>query len=145
MKATACRAGQVLATIDDAQPRAAWSKPRPPWPRQKRKLPPPIPISRSSESTLKRYQQLYDKKSVSPQEFDEIKARRQSAEARRDMARAQQAQANAALTQARTTLGYTQDSRAVCRRGDGKKGRRGNAGLAGHAPVHHGRHAQLPA
>ncbi len=41
-----------------------------------------------AEATLKRYQQLYEKKSVSPQEFDEIKARAQSAEARRDMARA---------------------------------------------------------
>ena len=60
-----------------------------------------------AEATLKRYQQLYEKKSVSPQEFDEIKARYQSAEARRDMARAGQAQANAALTQARTSLGYT--------------------------------------
>jgi len=60
-----------------------------------------------AEATLKRYQQLYEKKSVSPQEFDEIKARYQSTEARRDMARAGQAQANAALTQARTSLGYT--------------------------------------
>jgi RND family efflux transporter MFP subunit len=60
-----------------------------------------------AESTLKRYQQLYEKKSVSPQEFDEIKSRYQSAEARRDMARAGQAQANAALAQARTALGYT--------------------------------------
>ena len=60
-----------------------------------------------AEATLKRYQQLYEKKSVSPQEFDEIKARYQSAEARRDMARAGQAQATAALTQAQTSLGYT--------------------------------------
>jgi RND family efflux transporter MFP subunit len=60
-----------------------------------------------AEATLKRYQQLYEKKSVSPQEFDEIKARYQSAEARRDMARAGQAQANAGLMQARTSLGYT--------------------------------------
>ena len=59
-----------------------------------------------AEATLKRYQQLYDKKSLSPQEFDEIKARYQSAEARRDMAQAGQAQANAALTQAQTSFGY---------------------------------------
>ena len=55
---------------------------------------------------MKRYQQLYEKKSVSPQEFDEIQARYQSAEARRDVARAGQAQANAALTQAQTSLSY---------------------------------------
>jgi RND family efflux transporter MFP subunit len=60
-----------------------------------------------AQTTLKRYQQLYERKSVSPQEFDEVKARYQSAEARRDVARAGQAQANAALAQARTSLGYT--------------------------------------
>ena len=61
-----------------------------------------------AQSTLKRYQQLFDKKSISPQEFDEIKTRAQAAESRRDMARAGEAQASAALTQARTALGYTQ-------------------------------------
>ena len=50
---------------------------------------------------------LYEKKSVSPQEFDEVKARYQAAQARRDMARSGQAQAKAALQQARTALGYT--------------------------------------
>ena len=56
---------------------------------------------------FKRYQTLYDRKSVSPQEFDEIKARYHEAQARREMARAGQAQAKAALQQARTALGYT--------------------------------------
>ncbi len=60
-----------------------------------------------AESTLKRYQNLYEKKSVSPQEFDEVKARQQAALARRDMAKAGQAQAQAALSQARTSLDYT--------------------------------------
>jgi RND family efflux transporter MFP subunit len=59
-----------------------------------------------AQTTLKRYQQLYEKKSVSPQEFDEIKTRAQSAEARRDMAKANLAQANAALAQAQTSLSY---------------------------------------
>lgn len=58
-------------------------------------------------ATFKRYQTLYEKKSVSPQEFDEIKARYQAAQARREMARAGQAQAKAALQQAQTALGYT--------------------------------------
>ena len=56
---------------------------------------------------MKRYQTLYDRKSVSPQEFDEVKARYQAALARRDMARAGQAQAKAALAQAHTSLDYT--------------------------------------
>jgi len=50
---------------------------------------------------------LYNKKSVSPQEFDEIKAREQAASARRQLARAGMAQAQAARAQAQTTLGYT--------------------------------------
>jgi len=56
---------------------------------------------------LKRYQNLYDRKSVSPQEFDEVKARYQAALAHRDMTRADQAQAKAALAQAHTSLSYT--------------------------------------
>ncbi len=60
-----------------------------------------------AQSTLKRYQNLYDKKSVSPQEFDEVKARYQAALAHRDMTRAGQAQAKAALTQAHTSFSYT--------------------------------------
>jgi RND family efflux transporter MFP subunit len=60
-----------------------------------------------AESTLKRYQTLFEKKSVSPQEFDEVKARQQAALARRDMTEAGQAQAQAALSQARTSLDYT--------------------------------------
>jgi len=50
---------------------------------------------------------LYEKKSVSAQEFDEVKGPLQAAEARRDMARAGQAQAKAGVQQAHTTLGYT--------------------------------------
>jgi RND family efflux transporter MFP subunit len=60
-----------------------------------------------AEATFKRYQTLYDRKSVSPQEFDEIKARYQAAQARREMASAGQAQTKAALQQARTGIGYT--------------------------------------
>jgi RND family efflux transporter MFP subunit len=60
-----------------------------------------------AQSTLSRYQNLYDKKSVSPQEFDEVKARYQAAVAHRDMTSAGQAQAKAALAQAHTSLSYT--------------------------------------
>jgi RND family efflux transporter MFP subunit len=60
-----------------------------------------------AETTLKRYQQLYDKKSVSPQEYDEVKARLAGAQARRKAASANQEQAAAAAQQAQTVLGYT--------------------------------------
>lgn len=102
------QSGQVLAIIDDAQPRSGVDQATAAVTAADMEVSAAESDLSLSDSTLKRYQQLYDKKSVSPQEFDEIKARRQSAEARRDLARAQQAQANAALTHARTTLGYTQ-------------------------------------
>lgn len=101
------QAGQVLATIDDSQPRAAVEQATAAVAAAEKEVSAADSDLTLAEATQKRYQQLFDKKSVSPQEFDEVKARRQSAEARRDMARAGQAQANAALTQARNSLGYT--------------------------------------
>ncbi len=101
------QAGQILATIDDSQPRAAVDQATAAVAAAEKEVSAADSDLALAEATLKRYQQLFDKKSVSPQEFDEIKARRQSAEARRDMARAGEAQANAALAQARTSLGYT--------------------------------------
>jgi multidrug efflux system membrane fusion protein len=101
------QSGQVLAIIDDAQPRSAADQTTAAVNAAEKEVSAADSDLALAESTLKRYQQLYDKKSVSPQEFDEIKARYQSAAARRDMARAAQAQANAGLAQAKTSLGYT--------------------------------------
>jgi RND family efflux transporter MFP subunit len=101
------RAGQVLAVIDDSQPRAAVEQATAAVNAAKNETIAANSQFALSEATLTRYQRLYDEKSVSPQEFDEIKAQCQSAEARRDMANAGEAQASAALTQARTSLGYT--------------------------------------
>lgn len=99
--------GQVLVVIDDAQPRAAVQQASAAELAAQKDVSAAESEFALAEATLKRYQQLYEKKSVSPQEFDEIQAHRQAAEARRDMARAGLAQANAALAQARTLLGYT--------------------------------------
>ena len=100
------QSGQVLAIIDDAQPRAGVEQATASLTAAKKNVSAAESDLALAAATLKRYQQLYEKKSVSPQEFDEIKARYQSAEARRDMAQAGQAQANAALTQAQTSFGY---------------------------------------
>ncbi len=100
------QAGQVLATLDDSQPRAAVEQATAAVAAAEKEVSAADSDLALADATLKRYQQLFDKKSVSPQEFDEIKARRQSAEARRDVATAGQSQANAALAQARTSLGY---------------------------------------
>ncbi len=99
--------GQVLAVIDDSQPRAAVERSTAVNLAAQQQLVGADSDLALAESTLKRYQNLYEKKSVSPQEFDEVKARQQAALARRDMAKAGQAQAQAALSQARTSLDYT--------------------------------------
>ena len=100
--------GQVLAVIDDSQQRAAADQATAALAASQKEFSSAESALTLAESTLKRYQQLFDKKSVSPQEFDEVKARADAAAARRDMARAGEAQAEAALAQARTSLGYTQ-------------------------------------
>lgn len=99
--------GQVLAVIDDSQPLAAVEQATAAANATKNEVSAANSEFTLAGATLKRYQQLYEEKSISPQEFDEVRARYQSAEARRDMAQAGQAEASAALTQARTSLGYT--------------------------------------
>jgi len=99
--------GQVLAVLDDAQPRAALDRATAADLASQQEITAADSDFALAEATFNRYQTLYDKKSVSPQEFDEVKARYQGAQARRDMARAGQSQAKAALQQAHTALGYT--------------------------------------
>jgi RND family efflux transporter MFP subunit len=99
--------GQVLAVIDDSQPRAAVDRATAAGIAAQQQLVAANSDLVLAESTLKRYQNLYDRKSLSPQEFDEVKARQQATLARRDMAQAEQAQAQAALNQAMTLLGHT--------------------------------------
>ena len=99
--------GQVLAVIDDSQPRAALAQATAALNAAKNQVIAANSQFALAEATLNRYQQLYATKSVSPQEFDEIRARYQSAAAGRDMAQAGEAQANAALAQARTAFSYT--------------------------------------
>jgi RND family efflux transporter MFP subunit len=99
--------GQVLAIIDDAQPRAAVDRATAAESAAQQELAASDSDLVLAQSTLTRYQALYDRKSVSPQEFDEVKARYQAALAHRDMTRAGQAQAKAALEQARTSFSYT--------------------------------------
>jgi RND family efflux transporter MFP subunit len=99
--------GQVLAVIDESQPRAAVDRAIAVNNASQQQLAAAETDLSLAESTLKRFQMLYERKSVSPQEFDEVRARQQAALARRDMARADQQQAKAALAQAQTVLGYT--------------------------------------
>jgi RND family efflux transporter MFP subunit len=99
--------GQVLAVIDDAQSHAALDRATAADLAAQQETTTSESDFTLADATFKRYQILFDKKSVSPQEFEEIKARYQAAQARREMARAGQAQAKASLQQARTALAYT--------------------------------------
>jgi len=99
--------GQVLAIIDDAQPRATLDRATAGDLAAQQEISASESDLALADATFRRYQTLYDRKSVSPQEFDEVKARYQAAQARREMARAGQAQTKAALQQARTALGYS--------------------------------------
>jgi RND family efflux transporter MFP subunit len=101
------RQGQVLVVIDDAQPRAAVDRAQAAVLAADKDAVAAEADYSLADSTMKRYQSLWDKKSVSPQEFDEVKARFQAAAARRDLAHAGQQQARAMLAQAQTQLDYT--------------------------------------
>jgi len=99
--------GQVLAVIDDSQPRAAVDRATAADLAAQQQLVAADSDLALSESILKRNQYLYEQKIVSQQEFDEVKARQKSSLAHRDFAKAGQAQARAALNQAMASLDYT--------------------------------------
>jgi membrane fusion protein, multidrug efflux system len=99
--------GQVLAVIDDSQPRAVADRAIAADLAAQQQLVAADSDLALAESTLKRCQYLYEEKVVSQQEFDEVNARHQAALARRDIAQAGQAQARAVLNQARTSLEYS--------------------------------------
>jgi RND family efflux transporter MFP subunit len=99
--------GQVLAVIDDSQPRAMVDRAIAADLAAQQQLVAADSDLALAESTLKRCQYLYEQKVVSQQEFDEVNARYHATLARRDIAQAGQGQARAVLSQARTSLDYT--------------------------------------
>lgn len=99
--------GQVLAVVDDQQPRAGMERAEAAVNAANHDAAAAESDYALAASTLKRYESLFAKKSVSPQEFDEVKARHAAASARRELAKSGQAQSRAALAQARTQLEYT--------------------------------------
>jgi RND family efflux transporter MFP subunit len=100
--------GQLLAAIDDSQSRSSLDRATAGQNAAQQDIAAADADYFLAESTLKRYQDLFDKKSVSPHEFDEIKTRYEAAKARRQMVRAASAGAEAAVAQARTTQAFTQ-------------------------------------
>jgi len=96
--------GQVLATIDDRQLSAGVTQSQAALAVAGQEVTAAESDLSLARSTLGRYQTLYDKKSLSPQEYDEVKAGFQAAAARRDMAHSNQAQAAAVLKQSQVVL-----------------------------------------
>ena len=102
------RAGEVLIVLDSAQQQAGVEGANAGIRAAQQEIAAADAESALADSTLKRYQSLQEKRSVSPHEMDEVQARAKSASARRDMAHAQLAQTEAGLAQARTMQAYTQ-------------------------------------
>ena len=101
------RRGEVLVSIDEAQQQAAYTGAKAGLQASQESIAAADADYSLAESTMKRYQMLYDKKSVSPQEYDEVKTRLAAAQARRDAAHAGHAQAEAGVSQAGAAMSYT--------------------------------------
>ena len=101
------RRGEVLVSIDEAQQQAAYSGAKAGLQASQESIAAADADYALAESTMKRYQMLYDKKSVSPQEYDEVKTRLAAAQARRDAAHAGRTQAEAGVSQAGTAMSFT--------------------------------------
>lgn len=101
------RAGQPLAQLDDAKARAAVGREKASLESSRHQVEAAQTESELAASTLGRYQILRDRKSVSPQEFDEVSRRAQVANAQLESAGAQLAAAEAAASEASTIAGYS--------------------------------------
>lgn len=101
------RAGQTLVILDDAQLRADTERTKASVSGVENELRMAQSDAALAASTLNRYQLLRERKSVSPQEFDEVERRSQAANARVESLRAQVAAAKASVSSSHTMLGYT--------------------------------------
>ena len=100
------RAGQILAVIDDSLARTAADQAIAAQASAQQALSVAESQYALAESTLERYQELYEKKEISAHQFDQMKTNADAAAAQRDLATAELARATAALAQARVSLGY---------------------------------------
>jgi RND family efflux transporter MFP subunit len=101
------RRGEVLVSIDEAQQQAAYTSAKAGLQASQESIAAADADYALAEATMKRYQTLYDKKSLSPQEYDEVKTKLAAAQARRDAAHAGRTQAEAGVSQAGTAMSFT--------------------------------------
>jgi RND family efflux transporter MFP subunit len=100
------RAGQTLVALDNAQARSDVERSRAAVASSEQEVQVAQTEASLASSTLKRYELLRERKTVSPQEFDEIQRRSQAAAARVESARSQVQAARAAETGAGTVADY---------------------------------------
>ncbi len=101
------RAGQLLVTLDDAAMQSALEQAAAGESAAEKQQAAATAQASLASQTLARYQMLQEQKSVSPQEFDEIKSRSEAAQLQVASYEAQSEQAKAAVAGARAQLGYT--------------------------------------
>jgi len=101
------RAGDTLITIDAASLRADADRAHAAVAAGNSQTAVAESEARMAAATLKRYEDLREKKSVSPQEFEEVETRSHVASARLEMVRAQHDEAKAQESAANTKLSYT--------------------------------------
>jgi len=99
--------GQVLVALDSSQSQASLDRAQAALASAQQSLLAAKTDRDLAESTLKRYATLFERKSVSPQEFDEVKARHAGAVARADAAAATESEARASVSQAESGITYT--------------------------------------
>ena len=99
--------GQILVAIDPSQAQAGLDRAQAGLSAAQHEVAAAQTQKALADSTLKRYETLFNRKSVSPQEFDEVKARAQAAGAAAESAQAAQSQAKAAVAQAQSGFAYT--------------------------------------
>lgn len=100
------RAGQTLVVLDDAALRSALEQAQAGLKAAQDVQAAAQTNATLATSTLNRYKQLEQEKSVSPQEMDEVSQRAGAAEANLEAVRAQTDEARAQVNGARTMLGY---------------------------------------
>ena len=100
------RAGQLLLTLDDAAMRVVLDQAIAAQMAVDKQQAASEVNAQLAAGTLARYQMLKQQRSVSPQEFDEVEKRSQSAELELQALEAQSKEAAAAVVGARTQLGY---------------------------------------
>jgi RND family efflux transporter MFP subunit len=99
--------GQLLATLDDSQLRASVERAQAALQAAEHEINATGSEQALAQTSFNRLQYLYDKGTISAQEYDNAKSRMETTRARNELAQSNRSQAAAALDQGRILLSYT--------------------------------------